>query len=180
MITGEDGPVMFGLNMELLLLGLIPLWLFLGSLLPVLALLGLGVLGGELFYPALLVTGLICHMFILPLGASLAHRVGKRRREISDDRLSHFASRVVELYAVAHRNSQVASDPRAAQAFRLYILAGEELRENPHRLNQETWRKISRGTYLAERALAGDSVTHPNADSPSDTQSSRDPSREQR
>lgn len=153
-IAAEEGDlVVFGLNLELLLLALLPLWLFLASLLPVLAAVGFGLLEEELFYPALLLMGFICHTVLLPLGAYQAHLASERRREIADETMSRFASRIVELYAATRRSPRVAADPRTAEAFRLYILAGEELRRKPRRPRQ-AWGMIARGTALADRALA--------------------------
>lgn len=138
---------------EILALGLIPIWLLLATMLPGLIALSLGLIGEDGFYGAMVIMGIISHMVLLPLGLHLANAAGERRREITDERLSHFASRLVELYAESRLSPQVAEDPRATQAFKLYALAGEELRQNPRNPGQETWGMISRGTSLAERAL---------------------------
>lgn len=152
----EPKPVAFGLSLGLLLAALLPVWLFLAALLPVLAAVWSGVLPEESFYEAIQVTGFVCYAVILPLGAYGFYLVGERRRALVDQRLSPFASRIVELYSVSHRRPGLAEDPRAAQAFRLYILAGEELDKNPREPRQETWAMISRGTHLAEQALDGE------------------------
>lgn len=147
--------VAFGLSLDLILLALLPLWLFLASVLPVLAAIWLGWIPGEKFYPATVVTGFLCYGLVLPFGLYVSQSARARRREAADERLSRFASRVVELYAATGQSPRLAADPQAAQAFRLYLLAGEAVEKNPHRLEQETRGMISRGTSLAERALAG-------------------------
>lgn len=162
-IAAEEGsPVVFGLNLELLLLALLPLWLFLASLLPVLVAIGFGLLEEELFYPALLLMGFICHTVLLPLWAYRAHLKSERRRKIADETMSRFASRIVELYAATRQSSRVAADPRTAEAFSLYVLAEEELRRNPRKPRQ-AWGMIARGTALADKALLGSSTTRATA-----------------
>ncbi|WP_047864392.1 hypothetical protein [Rubrobacter aplysinae] len=159
--TGEPGAVAFGLSLDLLLLALLPLWLFLASFLPVMVSIWSGLLAAEFFYPAMVVTGFFCYAVVLPLGVYRSKLAGARRREIAANRMSRFAALITELYAASRRSPRLAADPRAAQAFRLYALAQREVDKRPRNPRQETRGMISRGATLAERALAEDPEAGP-------------------
>lgn len=125
---------------------------FFAALGPVLLALHLGLIGAEVAYGASLVAGYVCYAVLLPLAAYRVSRSNERRREASEERLAPFASRVVKLYSVCRERPEVSGDPRTAEVFRLYTLAGRGL--DTARSPQEAQRTIDRGVSLADRVLA--------------------------
>lgn len=112
-----------------------------------------GLVGPAIALPLLYLGMFVSYAALLPLAAGLTLRARQRKREIADEMMAFFSSRIVELYSVSEMPA-VAKDPRAVEAYALYVRAEREIEDNPHAplLVRET---IERGVSLVDQLLAG-------------------------
>lgn len=150
--AGDHSLTALGLSPKFLILALLPLLIVLASLVTVAGASVLGMVDTEVFYSTVLATEFVACSAVLPF-ACWVHLANERRRAKVDERMSEFASRLVEFYGACSQSSQVDEDQRTAEAFRLYILAEEELGKEPLGSQQGARELIDHGSYLARRVL---------------------------
>lgn len=111
-----------------------------------------GLAGPDVTLPLLYLGIFVSYTMLLPLMTGLALRTRERKREIADEMMAFFSSKIVKLYSLSEIPA-IDEDLRTKEAYILYIQAELEIEGNPCAplLARE---KIERGVCLADSVLA--------------------------
>ena len=92
------------------------------------------------------------NFILLPLAAGWVARSRELKRQVADEMMAFFSTRIVELYSASNEPA-LAEDPRTAAAFEIYSEAEREIEQNSENLlrARET---IERGVFLVDEVMS--------------------------
>lgn len=111
-----------------------------------------GLAGLDVTLPLLYLGAFVSYTVLLPLIAGRALRARERKREIADEMMAFFSSKIVKLYSLSEIPA-IDEDLRTVEAYVLYVQAELEIAGNlcAPLLARE---KIERGVRFADEMLA--------------------------